>query len=93
MLSVPKFIAPNPATRVRKLLTNIRSTNPTLLASIASIQTSIVLRNDFEQTVDILQSAIRDTKITTTRKQMNSALAGGGRGRGGRGGHSGGGRF
>ena len=47
MLSVPKYIAPNPATRVRKLLTNIRSTNPTLLASIASVQTSTLLRNDF----------------------------------------------
>ena len=47
MLLVPDYVAPNPATRVRKLLLNIRSNNPTLLASIASVQTSMTLRNDF----------------------------------------------
>ena len=86
MLSVPNYIAPNPATRVRKLLTNIRSTNPTLIASIASVQTSTVLCNDFEQIVDALQSAVRATKITTSRKQRISALRNTSRIRGGRGG-------
>ena len=84
------YVVPNPATRVRKLLSNIRSNNPALLASIASVQTSTTLRNDFEQTVDILQSAIRATKITTTRKQKVSALTGG---RGVRGGLGGGGTW
>ena len=37
------YIAPNPATRVRKLLSDIRSNNPSLLASIASVQTSTIL--------------------------------------------------
>ena len=63
------YVVPNPATRVRKLLSNTRSNNPALLISISSVQTSTTLRNDFEQTVDTLQSAIRAAKITTTRKQ------------------------
>ena len=66
MLSVPDYVIPNPATRVRKLLSNIRSNNSTLLASIASVQTSTTLINDFDQTVDTLQSSIRVTKITTS---------------------------
>ena len=85
------YVVPNPAPRVRKLLSNIRINNPSLLSSIASVQTSTSLRNDFDQTVDALQSAIRSTKIATTRKQRNSALTGGQvvrvvRGGGGRGG-------
>ena len=47
IISVPDYVVPNPATRVRKLLSNIRSNNPTLLASIASVQTSTTLRNNF----------------------------------------------
>ena len=91
MLSVPDYVSLNPARRVRKLLSNIRSNNPTLPASIASVQTLKTIRNDIEQTVDTLQSAIRATKITTSRKQRISALKGGrgvrgGRGAGGRGG-------
>ena len=66
MLSVPNYVVPNPATIMCKLLYNIRSNNPTLLASIASVQTPTTLRNDFEPTVDTLQSAIRATKITTS---------------------------
>ena len=77
MLSVPDYVVPNPAKRLRKLLSNIRSNNPALLASIASVQTSATPRNDFEPTVNTLQSAIRATKITTTRKQSISALTGG----------------
>ena len=88
MLSVPDYVVPNPATRVHKLLSIIRSNNPTLLASIASVQTSTTLRDDFEQTVDTLQSAIIATKIKTRRKQRISALA---RGRGGKVGRGGGG--
>ena len=65
MLLVPDYVVPNPATRVHKLLSNVRSNNPTLLASIASVQTSMARRNDFEQTVDTLQSAIRATKISS----------------------------
>ena len=91
MLSVPDYVVPNPATRVRKLLTNIRSNNPTLLASIANVQTSATLRNDFELTVDTLQSAVRVTKIAASRKHRISALTGGGRG--GRGGGRGGGGY
>ena len=60
------YVVPNPATRVHKLLSNIRSNNPSLLASIASVQTSTTLRNDFEQTVDTIQSEIRATKVMTT---------------------------
>ena len=86
VLLVPDYVVPNPATRVHKLLSNVRSNNPTLLASIASVQTSTAHRNDFEQTVDTLQSAIRATKITTSQKQRISALTGGQGGRGGRGG-------
>ena len=86
MISVPDYVVPNPATRVHKLLSIIRSNNPTLLASIASFQTSTTLINDFEQTVDTLQLSIRSTKIMTTRKQRISALTGGRRGRKGRGG-------
>ena len=86
MLSVPDYVVPNPATRVHKSLPNIRSNNPSLLASIASVQKSTTLRNDFEQTVDTLQSGIRETKITKNRKQRISALTGGRGGRGGRGG-------
>ena len=74
MLLVHDYVLPNPATRVCKILSNIRSNNPTLLASIASVQTSTTLRNDFEQTVDTLQLAIRATNITTSRKQRISAL-------------------
>ena len=48
MLSVPDYVVPNPATRVRKLLSNIRTNNPAFLASISSVQTSTTLRNDFE---------------------------------------------
>ena len=54
MLLVPDYVLPNPATRVRKLLSNIKSNNPTLLASIESFQTSTTLRIDFKQTVDTL---------------------------------------
>ena len=82
MLSVPDYVVPNPATRVRKLPSNIRGNNPTLLTSIASVQTWTTLRNDFEKTVDTLQSSIR----ATTRKQRISALTGGREARGGRGG-------
>ena len=92
MLSVPNFIAPNPATRVRKLLTNIRSTNPSLLAAIASIQTSAILRNDFELTVDTIQSAVRAHKVSNSRKQRISALTGGNKFRG-KGSGRGNGRF
>ena len=46
----------------------------------------MTLRNDFEKTVDTLQSAIRATKITKIRKQRISALTGGQGGRGGSGG-------
>ena len=76
MLSVPDYVVPNPATIVIKLLSNIRSNNQNLLASIASVQISATLRNDFEKTVDTLQSAIRATKITTTRKRRISDLTG-----------------
>ena len=93
MLSIPNYIAPNPATHVRKLFTNFRSTNPTLLASIASVQTSTLLRNDFEQAVDALQSAVRTTNITISRKQRISALTNTVRGRVGRGERGGNGRF
>ena len=48
-----------------------------------------ISKPDFEQTVDNIQSAIRATKKTATRKQMVFALTGG---RGGRGGCGGGGR-
>ena len=85
MISVSDYVVPNPATIVRKILSNIRSNNPTLLASIASVQTSTTLRNDFEQTVDPLQLAIRATKITTSQKQIISDLTEGRGGRGGRG--------
>ena len=74
MLLVPDYVDPKPATRVLKLLSNIRINNRTVLASIASVQTSTTLRNDFKQTVDTLQSAIRTTKITTSQKQIISAL-------------------
>ena len=77
MLSVPVYVVPNPATRVRKLPSNIRNNNPDFLASIASVQTSTNLRNDFELTVDTLQSTIRATKITTTQKQRIYTLTGG----------------
>ena len=68
MLSVPDYVFPNPATRVRKLLSNIRSNSPTLLSSITSVKTSTTLRNDFEQTVDNIQSEIRTTKIMKSQK-------------------------
>ena len=45
MLFVPDYVVPNPATRVRKLLANIRSNNSALLASITSVQTSTTLIN------------------------------------------------
>ena len=47
MLLVTDYVVPNPATRVRKLLSNTISNNPTLLTSISSVQTSTTLRNDF----------------------------------------------
>ena len=86
MLLVPDYVVPNHATRVRKVLSNTRSNNPTLLASIASVQTSTTLRNDFQKTVDTLQLEIRATKKTTSRKQRISALAEGRGARGERGG-------
>ena len=86
MLLVPDYVFPNPATRVRKLLLNIRSNNPTLLGSITSVQTSTTFRNDFDQTVDTLQSEIRAKNMMKNRKQRISALTGGRGGRGGRGG-------
>ena len=55
MILVPDCVVPNLATRVRKLLSNVRSNNPTLLVFIASVQTSTTLRNHFEQIVDTLQ--------------------------------------
>ena len=90
MLLVPDYVVPNPATRVCKLQYNTRSNNPILLTSIASVQTSTTLRNDFDKTVDTLQSEIRATKIMTSRKQRISALIGGLGARGGRGGGGGG---
>ena len=86
MLSVPDYVFPNPTTRMRKLLSNIKSNNPALLTSIEIVQASTTLINDLEQTVYTLQSAIRATKITTTQKQRISDLKGGRGGRGGRGG-------
>ena len=86
MLLVPDYVVPNPAKRVRKLLLNIRSNNPTLLVSIVSVQTSTTLRNDFKQTVYTLLSEIRTTNITTSEKLIISALTGVQGGRGGRGG-------
>ena len=86
MLSIPDYVVSNESTRVRKLLTNIKSTNPILLASIASVQTSATLQNNFEQAVDTLQSAVCTTKVTIARKQRISALTGGRGNRGGRGG-------
>ena len=65
-LTTLDYVVPNPATRVRKLQSNIRSNNPALLASIASVETSTTLRNHFEQTLDTLQSVIIATKTTTT---------------------------
>ena len=62
MFSVPDYVFPNYAKRVRKLLSNIRSNNPNLLSSMASVQTSTTLRNDFEKTVDTLQSEISKNK-------------------------------
>ena len=84
-LTTLDYVVPNPAARVRKLLSNIRSNDTSFLASIASVQTSMTLRNYFEQTVDTLQSEIRATKITTTWKQSIYALKGGRGGRGGNG--------
>ena len=89
MLLISDYVVSNPATRVLKLLSNIRSNNLIILASIASVQTSTTLRNHFEQTLNNIQSAITTTKITTSRKQRISVLTGG---RGGRGGRGGGGR-
>ena len=66
MLLVPDYVVPNPATRVRKLLSNIRINNPTLLSSIASVQTSMTLRNDLKLTMDALQLAIKATNMTTS---------------------------
>ena len=77
MLSVPDYVVPNSATRVRKLISNIRSNNPTLLVLIASVQTSMTLINDLEKTVDTLQSAIRATEMKISRKQRIFALTGG----------------
>ena len=87
-ISTLDYVVPNPATRVCKLLSNIRSNNPALFVSIASVQISTTLRNYFELTVDTLQLAIKATKITTTQKQRIPTLTGG---RGGRGGRVGGG--
>ena len=74
MLLVPDYVVPNPATRVLKSMSNIRSNKPTLLASVASVQTSTTLRDDFEQTVNTFQSTIRATKIAISRKQRISYL-------------------
>ena len=52
---------------------------------------STLQRNDFEQAVDDLQSAVRATKITVSRKQRISALTNTVRSRVGRGGRGGGG--
>ena len=59
-----------------KLLLNINSNNPTLLAKITSVKNSTTLINDFKQTVDTLQSAIIATKMTTSQKQRIYALTG-----------------
>ena len=47
MLTRPGYVIPNDGTLVRKLLANIRSQNPIILASIANIKTSIISRNNF----------------------------------------------
>ena len=62
MLSFRDYAVPNPATRVRKVLSNIRSNNQTLLASITSVQTSTTIRNDFGQILDTIQSANREQR-------------------------------
>ena len=67
-LTTLDYVVPNPETRVRKLISNIRRINPALLASIASVQTSTTLRNDFEQTVDTLQSAIKGNQNNDNSK-------------------------
>ena len=43
MLSIPGYAVPNGGTRARKLILNIKSNNPKLLATIASIKTSVAL--------------------------------------------------
>ena len=48
------YPSPDEGTRVRQLLANITTRDPTLAASIASVRASPTLRVDFEDTVDIL---------------------------------------
>lgn len=76
MLSVPNYVVPNPATRIRKLFTNISSKNTTLLDLITNVQTSQVLLNDFKQAVDTIQFDVHATKLVVSCKQRISTLTG-----------------
>ena len=94
MVQAPNYAAPDDPTRVRKLLANIRSSNPKVIAAVASVQASPILRADFEQAVDTVSQSVRLVAQTKKRNLRISAVGqqggGGGKGkkRGNRGGNN-----
>ena len=68
------YPSPDGGTRVRQLLANVTTRDPTLAASIASVRASSTLRVHFEDTVDILCQALRNNERNNNSTRRISAL-------------------
>ena len=68
------YPTPDGGTRVRQLLANITTRDTGLAAAMASIRANSTLRNDFEDTVDILCQAVRSSHRTTSSTRRISSF-------------------
>ena len=68
------YPTPDEGTRVRQLIANITTRDPLLAAVLASIKATPTLRNNFEDTVDILCQAVRSSKHTPSEPRRISAF-------------------
>ena len=68
------YTTPDGGTRVRQLLANITTRDAGLAAAMASIRANSTLRNDFEDTVDILCQAVRSSHRTTSSTRRISSF-------------------
>ena len=65
---------PDEGTRVHQLIANITTWDPLLAAALASIKATLTLRNNFEDTVDILCQAVRSSKHNPSEPRRISAF-------------------
>ena len=80
MSNADNYTTPDGATRVRVLLSNISSKCPALCVAIASIRALPVLSDDFEDTVDQLNTAVTRTNMGKKNNRRISAFKDRGRG-------------